>query len=176
MRRATSILLTLCVAFTTICWAAPACAGIVDLRVTGAGQRVEYVGIGGTTHYVDGWVYNAAGVGNNCTDIAITASAKSAGGATLATVVFPLPVHVLSASTSQYFHMPLSAPAGTDHWDMTATGASTPFGYVGTFPTWVRTTDSAGRRVYSAVASDERGFDFESHRGRGRGREHRQRQ
>jgi hypothetical protein len=150
MRRSASFVLVLGVAIVTMCSAAVAFAGVVDLQITGAGQRAYYVGLGGTAHYLDGWVYNRADFGNNCTDIVVTAVAKNSSDVALATLMSPLPIHVLNAHTSQFFHLQVYPPAGTDHWDMSVTGASTAAAYLGSFPVWSRTTDATGRRTYSA--------------------------
>jgi len=150
MRRAASFVLALGLAIITVFSATSAFAGTVTLGITGAGQRAYYVGIGGTAHYLDGWVYNGGDPGNNCIDIVITAAAKNSSDTTLTTVTGPLPVHALNAGNSQFFHMMVYPPSGTDHWDMKVTGASTTAGYLGSAPVWTRTTDAAGRRIYSA--------------------------
>ena len=150
MKRAAWFVLAIGVVIFTVFSAALAFAGDVELGITGPAQRAYYVGIGGTAHYLDGWVYNGADPGNNCTDIAVTAVAKNSSDVALTTLIFPLPVHVLNAGNSQFFHLQVYPPTGTHHWDMSVTGASTTATYLGTIPAWDRTTDAAGRRIYTA--------------------------
>lgn len=153
MRHAASCALALGLALVTVFSAGTACAGNVDLGITGPAQRTYYVGIGGTAHYLDGWVYNWADFGNNCTDIVVTALAKNSSGTTLMTITSPLPVHVLSSHRSEFFHVQVYPPTGTHHWDMSVTGASTTANYLGANPVWSRSTDGAGRRIYTATIS-----------------------
>jgi len=150
MRRAVSYSLAVGLAVVALCSATIASAGTVELSITGAGQRAYYVGIGGTAHYLDGWVYNGGDPGNNCVDIVVRAAAKNSSETTLTTVTSPLPVHVLNAGNSQFFHVQVHPPSGTDHWDMTVTGSSTTAWYLGSTPVWTRTTGADGRRIYSA--------------------------
>jgi hypothetical protein len=150
MKRSAWFALTIGVAIFILFSSAIAFAGDVELGITGPEQRAYYVGIGETAHYLDGWVYNGGDPGNNCTDIAVTAVAKNSSDVALTALISPLPVHVLNAGSSQPFHLQVYPPTGTAHWDMSVTGASTTAIYRGSVTVWGRTTDAAGRRVYTA--------------------------
>jgi hypothetical protein len=127
-----------------------AAAGIVDLQM---GDWVTYSAIGDGTVYLDGYVANLAPPDNNCTDVAITATARNDAGTALGSITFPLATHVLSAGHSDDFHQQVVPPSGTSYWTFTFSGASTDELYHGTTPSWTTTTDGLGRRYYTAYVT-----------------------
>ena len=172
MKRAASFVLVIGVATSPCAWQLSPSQAMLSWVSPERQQRAYYVGIGGTAHYLDGLVYNRAGPGNNCTDIAVTAVAKNSSDVALTALVSPLPVHVLNAGSSQLFHLQVYPPTGTDHWDMSVTGASTTATYLGSYP-GVGPYDGRGRAAHlHCQLPDRLRLDLEPHR-RGQGeREH----
>jgi len=83
----------------------------------------SYYQIGGSQHWLDGFVQNVTG--SSVTDVVVRATARRGDGTALGTYEFPADAHVVPNGNEADFHEAVSAPAGTVYWTFVATGEPT---------------------------------------------------